>query len=50
MLDGAFIDRDLGNEIFSLLPPLGEAVRLCELYLEHGKYMCVTTPVLSIRY
>ncbi|KII88009.1 hypothetical protein PLICRDRAFT_162945 [Plicaturopsis crispa FD-325 SS-3] len=39
VLDGAFIDRDLGNEIFSLLPPLGEAVRLCELYLEHGKYI-----------
>ncbi|KAK0209213.1 fungal-specific transcription factor domain-containing protein [Desarmillaria ectypa] len=32
-------DESLGHEIFSLLPPLSEAVRLCEVYLEHGKYL-----------
>ncbi|KIK58189.1 hypothetical protein GYMLUDRAFT_45397 [Collybiopsis luxurians FD-317 M1] len=44
--DGSPFQRnsELGKEIFSLLPPLSEAIRLCELYLEHGKYMY--TPLL----
>ncbi len=33
------LDESLGHEIFSLLPPLSEAVHLCEVYLEHGKYL-----------
>ncbi|KAK0185178.1 hypothetical protein F5146DRAFT_1105813 [Armillaria mellea] len=36
------LDESLGHEIFSLLPPLSEAVRLCEVYLEHGKYLYST--------
>jgi hypothetical protein len=29
----------VGEELFRLLPPLPEAIRLCEAYREHGKYM-----------
>ncbi|KAG7451871.1 uncharacterized protein BT62DRAFT_959771 [Guyanagaster necrorhizus] len=36
------LDESLGHEVFSLLPPLSEAVRLCEIYLEHGKYLYST--------
>ncbi|KAK0501025.1 fungal-specific transcription factor domain-containing protein [Armillaria luteobubalina] len=36
------LDESLGHEIFSLLPPLSEAVHLCEVYLEHGKYLYST--------
>ncbi|KAG5638504.1 hypothetical protein H0H81_012309 [Sphagnurus paluster] len=32
-------DPALGEEIFGLLPPLSEAIRLCEIYQEHGKYL-----------
>ncbi|KAE9397439.1 hypothetical protein BT96DRAFT_957908 [Gymnopus androsaceus JB14] len=42
-------ERDIhetGKEIFNLLPPLSEAIRLCEVYLEHGKYMY--TPLLRM--
>jgi hypothetical protein len=28
----------LGRQIFNTLPPLSEAIKLCELYMEHGKY------------
>lgn len=28
----------LGRQIFNMLPPLSEALKLCELYIEHGKY------------
>jgi hypothetical protein len=28
----------LGRQIFEMLPPLSEAIKLCELYLEHGTY------------
>ncbi|KAF8899388.1 fungal-specific transcription factor domain-containing protein [Infundibulicybe gibba] len=38
-LDAETVDVDLGREIFDFLPQLSEAVRLCEIYLEHGKYM-----------
>lgn len=36
------LDESLGHEIFSLLPPLSEAAHLCEVYLEHGKYLYST--------
>lgn len=29
----------LGEEALSLLPSLAEAIRLCDIYLEYGKYM-----------
>lgn len=29
----------VGNELLKLLPQLPEAIRLCEVYREHGKYM-----------
>ena len=29
---------DLGREIYSMLPPLSEAIKLCDLYMEHGAY------------
>ncbi|KAK1228600.1 hypothetical protein PQX77_008350 [Marasmius sp. AFHP31] len=35
-------DKDpeaFGNELLSMLPSLSEAIRLCEVYLEHGKYL-----------
>jgi hypothetical protein len=28
-----------GEELFRLLPPLPDAIHLCEVYREHGKYM-----------
>jgi len=34
----------VGEELFRLLPPLPEAIRLCEAYREHGKYMCAPIP------
>ncbi|KAJ4470836.1 fungal-specific transcription factor domain-containing protein [Lentinula aciculospora] len=40
--------RDLGKEVFSLLPPLSEAIRLCELYLEYGKYMYTPLPRIEL--
>lgn len=33
-------NHDLGRKLLNMLPPLSEAIQLCELYLEHGKYMC----------
>ncbi|GAW04046.1 hypothetical protein LENED_005812 [Lentinula edodes] len=35
---------ELGQEVFGLLPPLSEAIRLCEVYLEYGKYMYTPLP------
>ncbi|KAK7464152.1 hypothetical protein VKT23_006318 [Stygiomarasmius scandens] len=35
---------DLGKEIFGLLPGMSEAIRLCEMYLEAGKYMYTPIP------
>ncbi|KAF9071992.1 hypothetical protein BDP27DRAFT_1321271 [Rhodocollybia butyracea] len=35
--------HEIGREVFSLLPPLSEAIRLCELYLEHGKFISFDT-------
>ncbi|KAF7340940.1 Zn(2)-C6 fungal-type domain-containing protein [Mycena sanguinolenta] len=32
----------IGREIFELLPPLSEAIRLCDMYLEHGSYLPIT--------
>ncbi|KAJ7842233.1 fungal-specific transcription factor domain-containing protein [Mycena olivaceomarginata] len=40
--DSDIIDDDLGREIFELLPPLSEAIRLCDIYLEHGAYLSMT--------
>ncbi|RDB24336.1 putative transcriptional regulatory protein C1F7.11c [Hypsizygus marmoreus] len=37
-------DKALGREVFALLPPLSEAIRLCEVYQEHGKYMYTPVP------
>jgi hypothetical protein len=45
IVDAAYPDLEitlykggLGRQIFDMLPPLSEAVKLCELYLEHGTY------------
>jgi hypothetical protein len=38
----------VGEELFRLLPPLPEAIRLCEVYHEHGKYMQVSTIRTSV--
>ncbi|KAJ7083350.1 fungal-specific transcription factor domain-containing protein [Mycena belliarum] len=35
-------DDEVGREIFEMLPPLSEAIRLCETYLEHGQYLPAT--------
>ncbi|KAF8215723.1 fungal-specific transcription factor domain-containing protein [Mycena galopus ATCC 62051] len=40
--DSDTFDEDLGREVFDLLPPLSEAIRLCDMYLEHGNYLPVT--------
>jgi hypothetical protein len=32
-------DHELGREVFTMLPPLSEAIHLCEIYQEHGKYL-----------
>ncbi|GLB43693.1 putative fungal specific transcription factor [Lyophyllum shimeji] len=37
-------DAALGREIFSLLPTLSEAIHLCEIYQEHGKFMYTPVP------
>ncbi|KAF8079273.1 fungal-specific transcription factor domain-containing protein [Lyophyllum atratum] len=37
-------DSGLGREIFSLLPTLSEAIHLCEIYQEHGKFMYTPVP------
>ncbi|KAJ7631664.1 fungal-specific transcription factor domain-containing protein [Mycena polygramma] len=37
--DSEVFDEDLGREIIELLPPLSEAIRLCDTYLEHGSYL-----------
>ncbi|TFK42264.1 fungal-specific transcription factor domain-containing protein [Crucibulum laeve] len=34
-------DPSLREEVYSLLPPLSEAVRLCEIYLDHGKFLYI---------
>ncbi|KAF9259356.1 hypothetical protein L218DRAFT_908477 [Marasmius fiardii PR-910] len=36
--------ESLGSEVLALLPSLSEAIRLCEVYLEHGKYFYPTVP------
>ena len=33
------VDDNLGQEIYSFLPPIAEAEALCQVYLEHGKYL-----------
>ncbi|KAJ7239764.1 fungal-specific transcription factor domain-containing protein [Mycena haematopus] len=40
--DSDVVDDDLRREIFELLPPLSEAIRLCDMYLEHGSYLPIT--------
>ncbi|KAJ6617446.1 fungal-specific transcription factor domain-containing protein [Mycena sp. CBHHK59/15] len=42
--ESGVIDGEVGREVFELLPPLSEAIRLCETYLEHGKHLQVTLP------
>ncbi|KAF7302363.1 Zn(2)-C6 fungal-type domain-containing protein [Mycena chlorophos] len=37
--DAEVKDNDLGREVYELLPPLSEAIRLCDTYLEHGVYL-----------
>ncbi|KAJ6520565.1 fungal-specific transcription factor domain-containing protein [Mycena sanguinolenta] len=32
----------IGREIFDLLPSLSEAIRMCDMYLEHGSYLLTT--------
>ncbi|KAK7063598.1 Zn(2)-C6 fungal-type domain-containing protein [Favolaschia claudopus] len=34
-------DDGLGRDIYAMLPPLSEAIRLCDLYLEHGAYLSI---------
>ncbi|KAJ3763088.1 fungal-specific transcription factor domain-containing protein [Lentinula raphanica] len=44
-------DRDtheLGREVFNMLPSLSEAIRLCEVYLEYGKYMYTPLPRVEL--
>lgn len=35
---------DLGKQIFDMLPPLSEAIKLCDLYMEHRTYTCAVYP------
>ncbi|KAF7298747.1 Zn(2)-C6 fungal-type domain-containing protein [Mycena indigotica] len=35
-------DSDLASEVFGFLPPLSEAIRLCDIYFEHGAYLSFT--------
>ncbi|KAF5384815.1 hypothetical protein D9615_000960 [Tricholomella constricta] len=42
--DPEICDPALGREIFSSLPPLSEAIHLCEIYQEHGKFMYTPIP------
>ncbi|KAJ7463765.1 hypothetical protein FB451DRAFT_1403774 [Mycena latifolia] len=35
-------DDDLGREVSEILPPLSEAIRLCDTYLVHGAYLPTT--------
>ncbi|KAF7347219.1 Zn(2)-C6 fungal-type domain-containing protein [Mycena venus] len=37
--DSDVFDDELGREVFELLPPLSEAIRLCDMYLEHSPYL-----------
>ncbi|KAF9461945.1 fungal-specific transcription factor domain-containing protein [Collybia nuda] len=37
-------DHELGREVFSMLPPLSEAIHLCEIYQEYGKYLYTPVP------
>ena len=32
-------DEELAQEVFNTLPPASEAIHLCEVYQEFGKYM-----------
>jgi hypothetical protein len=40
-LDAPELERSILLNLVELLPPLLEATRLCEIYLEHGKYLWV---------
>ncbi|KAJ7146435.1 fungal-specific transcription factor domain-containing protein [Mycena epipterygia] len=40
--DPDVLDVDLGREVFEMLPPLSQAIRLCEMYLEHASYLSTT--------
>lgn len=40
-MDKPFNDPLLKEEVFSMLPSLPEAIRLCTIYLETGQYTCV---------
>ncbi|KAF8909503.1 fungal-specific transcription factor domain-containing protein [Mucidula mucida] len=42
--DTTITDEEIGHEVFNLLPPLSEAVRLCEVYLEGGRYLYAPLP------
>jgi hypothetical protein len=41
-------NHDLGRKLLNMLPPLSEAIQLCELYLEHGKYMWCPLPRVEL--
>ncbi|TFK42263.1 hypothetical protein BDQ12DRAFT_710525 [Crucibulum laeve] len=41
-------DLSLGREAFSLLPPLSEAIRLCEIYQEQGKSLYTSIPRVEL--
>jgi len=30
--------EDLGRQVLDMLPPFAEAIKLCDLYMEHGIY------------
>lgn len=39
-LDSQCTDHEVGRELFTLLPTLSQACRLCDIFLEHGQFAC----------
>ncbi|KAF8650271.1 hypothetical protein AX16_005325 [Volvariella volvacea WC 439] len=42
--DTGISNEELGRELFNHLPPMSEASHLCEVYLEHGRYLYTALP------
>lgn len=38
-LSHSSVDIEIGPEVMGLLPPLPDALKMCDIYLEHGRYL-----------
>ncbi|CAK5268145.1 unnamed protein product [Mycena citricolor] len=42
--DSSGTNIDIGREIYGYLPPLSEAIQLCEMYVSHAAYLTISLP------